>query len=128
MTYSHHNTRRGLLAAAIIAPLAVVPASAGPDADLIRVAEEALSLHSFINANRDAEWPDDRLNAECGRMNALYDEAMATPATSLAGLQAKGRLLAVEMKDFGSEEPDRTERMVLALISDLIRQDRRVPS
>jgi hypothetical protein len=94
-------SRRGLLActAALASPLAAVPALAGvttgshPDAALLVICRLFHAKRHHVNHETPDDIDEDDLEVLCDEVRDIEGQIVQTPARTLAGLVAKGRVL-----------------------------------
>ena len=101
------STRRAAIGAILAAPLASVPAVAAITAKTEIVSDLAASCvwaegHlRWINDPTQPldDWPDERVDAELDRVDAVMDRAAKEPAASLPDLAAKARIVLASYED-----------------------------
>lgn len=91
------STRRAALGAILAAPLTSVSVVAGPS-DLAGACDWAVAHVAWINSNNEPSeaWPDERLDAELARVDAVLDRVAVEPAYGFRDLAAKAQILLCE--------------------------------
>ena len=111
------------LAGFLAVPVAAAPALAVQPSDLARACDWAVGHMAWINDPRhpDKEWPDERLEAEIDRFDAVLRRAADEPSTSLTDIRAKARLILTDrVGDLTDPEAPDFDRALLALLKEVI--------
>lgn len=119
---SRRPSRRTLVALAALPILgtAALAAPGNPDAELIRACDEAVRLTAALNVPGQS-LPDDVVDARLQDVERLVEFAIATPATTLAGMAGKARILKKEWPCSWRHEEDfdNGDLLIRSLVQDL---------
>ena len=119
---SRRTVVTGTVAAAV--PLPALAATVAPVAalsDLARACDAAVAHLAWINnpAHPDDAWPDERLEAELDKAEAVVWRAANEPAASLDDLSAKARLLIADSGDHLGGSKFAGDRATLTLLREV---------
>ena len=113
------SSRRAVLRGVAALPALTLPAFGGRS-DLALACDFGIRRLAYINGSHEP-WDDERLTAECEKVNAVFRRAIAEPSASMSDIAAKSRLMLDEIDNDGREPAQYDdERMIETILREIV--------